>query len=77
MGLDLKNRLKKGFGAVVKAYKTVDQAVEDKKNQAINALEDKLATIGRKKKEEAKQAAASNDAPEAPPKSPGPATPDP
>jgi len=74
MGLDLKNRLKKGFDTVVKAYKTVDQAVEDKKNQLINAAEDKLATIGRKKKEEARKAAAAKDVTISP-EAPKPATP--
>ena len=69
MAFDWKKKLKQGFEKVVKTYTALDDAVEKKKNDAINALENKISTAGRKKKD-----AAEKDAPAAP-ETPKPETP--
>lgn len=66
MAFDWKKKLKKGFDKVVETYTAVDKAVEDKKNQAINALEEKIATAGRKKKDPQAPDAGKPAAPKAP-----------
>lgn len=52
MGFSLGKILKKGFDKAVETYNTVDKAVDEQKNKALSALENKIATIGRKKKDD-------------------------
>lgn len=67
MAFDWKKKLKDGFTKAKDTYTAIDDAIEKQKNKAISAIEDKIATAGKKPKDAAKpDAPATPPAPEAP-----------